>query len=350
MQKFLLIFLILFALQVPVQAQDGTCYCLVETDGDLPLMSSPLLGNVVTTVPPNTSYPIRRYARFQETIGAYLLEVDADTSGWIEVITLGTISGDCSLTEELLTAADFLDVCELTIVEPIMMFRDASLTEFLRDVFEDTLIIRETIGHTYIEKTTARNAISGRLYSGHAGPFRGYVPNYAVEYDDDCPEIVYESPVNAIAGEDTRLWSMPDAPNGRIFADIPTGTSLNVLAGPTHGIVSIDGVTTGDWYMVRHADYGTGWVWSARFELDTPFPPEPIASGIALENARLWTMPDAEHGTYIGTMTVGSAINLLSEPVQGVIRLDTGQVADWYYVENNRGRGGWLWVGRIQFD
>lgn len=65
-----------------------------------------------------------------------------------------------------------------------------------------------------------------------------------------------------------------------------------------------------------------------------------------LDNARVWTQPDATAGTVITTLETGIDVGVISEPVAGNIQDDL--IGDWVQVV----RGdviGWMWVDRLEF-
>ncbi len=67
------------------------------------------------------------------------------------------------------------------------------------------------------------------------------------------------------AGDNARLWSVPDVLAGSSLAAVPSGTSLTVLDGPVWGPVRLDIDASGWWWLVENLSGSeSGWLWQAR--------------------------------------------------------------------------------------
>lgn len=68
----------------------------------------------------------------------------------------------------------------------------------------------------------------------------------------------------------------------------------------------------------------------------------------ALDNARVWTEPDAAVGQMVGLLDVGTDVGIIEGPVQGRLQIESDLQGNWYKVQ----RGdivGWVWEERLLF-
>lgn len=73
-------------------------------------------------------------------------------------------------------------------------------------------------------------------------------------------------------------------------------------------------------------------------------------TALALNGARLWSVPDVTLGEVVATIPAQTALIVIDGPVNGPVRLDTDATGDWYFVQvSSTAQGGWLWQARLQF-
>ena len=65
-----------------------------------------------------------------------------------------------------------------------------------------------------------------------------------------------------------------------------------------------------------------------------------------LENARVWTQPNALTGEVIKALDAGTQVGVLGDPVAGNIQEDL--IGDWYQITQGSTLG-WVWVERLEF-
>jgi len=330
---FVLGFMLLFATasHVAVLAQES-CTFTLGTGSPVWLLSTPIGGHRVAQIFPNQSYPILREGVINDSAPAYELLVDGTTRGWIEVITIGEERGNCNVNPiQSLSISEFAEICEATIVEPAMLFRDSRLTQFFGEADEEL----NPIGQTFI--TVSPTSISASIYSGHAGPFQGVLASRNLQFDANCSLRPFVGLVTATALNGARLWTNPHVLMGKVITDVPAGTVFDVMTGPIASVISDNGETKGDWFLVRHAEYGTGWIWGGFLELSEPFPPEALDSGTTTGVVPVWLAPNT--GTPIDELPAGLTVNIL--------RISES----WYFIATSAGENlGWAQAEQIALD
>jgi hypothetical protein len=345
-------FLIALILYLPFVGRSGDmtiaqtdCTFTLQTEQPVELWSTPIGGSSGVIMQTNQTYPIVRVAVLGDSYPAYEFQIEEGVTGWYEVIILGDLSDDCDPGPmESVTVAEFPGVCEATITEATMLFFDPELTEIGRGPGQATYLTLPE-GRRFL--TIGSTAISAIVYGGHA-MYIGTVASHHLEFDPDCPEKPFITTITARTLEGARLWSNPHVQLGELTADVPAGTILEIMAGPVTGIITDDGGTEGEWYLVHNQSYGTGWIWSARLILNSDFPPEEIGMAQAMANTRIWSQPDVTVGTYLGDIPENAFTRLLDGPVEGRIRVDTDDIGDWYWVQTgDRTITGWVWAGRL---
>ena len=311
------------------------------------LWSTPIGGSSGVMMEPNVPYPIVRMARLWDNLPAYEFEIEDGVTGWYERGLNGRLNGDCDFgLGESVTVAEFPDVCEATIIEPTLLFFDRALTEQGRDAGQSVYIMfPEDMRFLTINST----AISAVIYGGHA-MYIGTVASHHLEFDPDCPEKTFITVITAQTRDGARLWSNPHAVLGEITADLPANAQVEIMTGPFTSVISTDGETLGDWYLVRSDAYGIGWIWSERLELSTPFPPDEIGSAFVTDNTRAWSQPSVRDGEYLADIPENTFVRIFEGPIEGAIRTDTDDLGEWYLVQiSNRTITAWVWAGRLEF-
>lgn len=336
--KIVLLFVGLVAALIPltgVHAQADACEYIVE-DNVIPLYSAPL--NIaslqIDVLQVGNTYTVEKRAE------RYLYVSGEEVEGWIHGLSLGgRTEGECSsLPEDARLLTEYPPVCFFTPVEAMRVYNDPSLTE-QHHAFDlqggqsyPVVFEHEASFFAYIDDA------AGGWVSGDAGFLSG-----------SCDELPQQDSYQqeAVALENARLWSQPNVRIGTVIADVAPETGLYVISGPVQGPIRVDTDDLGQWFYVSTGEQ-SGWLWEARFEFKEVSGDE-SESVLALENARLWSLPNVQQGSLIAFVNPGSEVLILQGPVNGPIRFDTIDTGDWYFVEVGTMRG-WIWEGRLALD
>lgn len=321
------------------------CTFTLRTEQPVELWATPIGGRNGVIMQIDQPYPVLRSATLEDSYPAFEFQIEEGVTGWYEWNLLGDLSDDCDVwTPERVTVAEFPGVCEATVTEPTMLFHDPELTKIGRDMGEPTYSIVPEGAHFL---TMGSTAISAIIYGGHA-MYIGAVGSHHLEFDPDCPEKSFMTTITAQTLEGARLWSNPHVQLGELITNIPEDTILEIMAGPVTGIITEDGETEGEWYLVHNQRYGTGWIWSERLISNSDLPLEEVGRARVTANTRVWSQPDVTMGAYLVDLSENAFVYLLDGPVEGRIRVDIEATGDWYLTQSgNRTITGWVWAGRL---
>jgi hypothetical protein len=316
------------------QAQADDCTYIVE-DNVIPLYSAPL--NIaslqVDVLPVGSTYTVEKRAE------RYLYLSSGGIAGWIHGLSLGgRTEGDCtSLPEDDRPLTDYPTVCFFIPIEAMHVYNDSSLTDE-HDAFD--LKGGESYPVVYADEASLFAYIDDAA-GGWVSAETGFVSGLC---DDLAKPDGYQQ---AIALENARLWSQPNVRIGAIVADVEPETPLHIISGPVLGSIRLDTEDLGKWFYVSDGTQA-GWLWEARVEFEEVDGDDVDTTVKALEDTRLWSLPNVQQGSLIAFVNPGSTVRILEGPVNGPIRFDTTDIGGWYFVEVGTTRG-WVWEDRLDF-
>lgn len=345
--SLLALLIILLALALPVSpppraTAEDTCTFTPHFNAT-PLYAAPLADPAQQRGEVPGGVPLLALKRSGLTYDALIyVTLDTTSGGWVDQRS-GTLTGACDdLPLDNTPLIDYPTICTAAVSQAVPFFDDAQLfTPKPFDLQPGTYVV------------TRRSAASVFVRLDHA--MGGWTALSAITLGPACSTVMQAAPFQAVALDNARLWTQPNVQTGARLLDLPSGTGVVILAGPVEGPIRYDTADVGDWYQVAYNGQ-SGWVWSARLDFNAAPPPvtppsTPSASPTARDNARLWSQPNVQAGQVIGFLTPGTALQLLSGPVEGPIRYDTTDTGDWYYVQAEGSLyAGWLWAGRIAFE
>lgn len=324
----------LLAFGAPADAQNACTFTAMPEPA--PLYHAPLADpkQQKDTLPAGGSYRVISKSGPQYD-ALFLVAIDDAYGGWVDPRS-GTLNGACDdIPIDDTPLATYPTICTLSANNPVSFFDDAALTLGKGALDPGTYVVTRRSG----------DALFVRL--DHA--MGGYVRASAGRLSDACDLLATEHPPLATAGPNARVWSAPDVRLGDVLGTLPVGSQVLIVDGPVRGPIRFDTDDMGDWFLVHGSNYVVGWVWSERLVVDEPGPPPTGAPGtVALDNARLWTVPNVHTGYVVAFLDAGTPLNVLAGPVTGPIRYDTDDMGEWYYVRSGDGWwAGWLWVARM---
>lgn len=152
----------------------------------------------------------------------------------------------------------------------------------------------------------------------------------------------------ARVGDNARLWTAPDVTTGEMMLSLEAESEVSVLEDPVLGIVVAESSLQGSWYRINYRG-SMGWIWEDRLTFGRTFTtPQPVtARATALADARVWSQPDITTGAVITTLLEDSEVNVIGQPVEGIIHQDTGALGIWYPVQQG-GTTGWVYGERLE--
>ncbi len=183
---------------------------------------------------------------------AALLAVDHAMGFWVDTRN-GTFSGDCSN----INAYQPENVRVLANTR-LWSQPDVVSGSVTRDITQGTTVT--IIGGTVVGRIRYGSPVTATWYPVTIDNQTGWVWAERLDFESS-PMLI----TDAIALENARLWSQPDVVSGSVLVDIPINTSMDIIGGPTVGMIQYNGLT-GVWYQVE-VDSQIGWVWERRIDL-----------------------------------------------------------------------------------
>lgn len=264
--------------------------------------------------------------------GSYLIEYGEGQRGWVDFHTriLNGTCPDTPLEGDAIPLSDFPTICFYTFDETLPVFGDAILSQQRGS---------ETIpaGRHPIEYKTD---VAVAVY-GSAERSGGFVSPKFGTFSGHCEGTIQL----ATALDGARVWSEPSIATGEVIATLESGSLVGVTEVGVEGEIQVG--VMGTWHKIVQGD-GVGWVWSERLQLREIFTaPQPVLGrATALDDARIWSQPDVTTGEVILTLLPDQSVNLIGDPQEGRIRLDTDEIGTWYPVQQG-GIVGWVYAERL---
>lgn len=184
----------------------------------------------------------------------------------------------------------------------------------------------------------------GYYWIEYADGERGWIDYHTIISNGRCDASPFLSPILSdfptmcfyIPSEDVAVSSSPEIVNDPNSSHYRAGSVLPVDAR----IGTVLGIAENG---ARYGGYvdGTRGTYSGHCEGTLP-----LAS--ALENARVWTEPNAVTGQAITALELGIEVGIIEGPVQGLLRADSDLQGDWYKIKRGELEG-WVWEERLLF-
>ncbi len=291
----------------------------------------------VASVQGGLSYQVLRSAQqhflVKYTIGGEGVWLDR-RSGYIEGNCLNIPVDETPLT-------DYDSLCFFSSANEVTIYTDATL-EAIKTPIGNLPPNREVL-------VTAQQGDAYFLHFDHA--MGGWVAKNSGTVRGNCENLSipdnHSSVLRGTTLDNTRLWSEPNVQTGVVVADVAAGTTLIIEDGPRLGSIRTDTQDQGHFYFVRiDSDTTSGWIWSARLLTGYVDPTQNVRA-VALDNARLWSLPDVTTGEITQDIPVGTVVTIEDGPQLGRIRVDTYDLGHWYLVSLNSGSSGWVWSERL---
>lgn len=189
------------------------------------------------------------YAVVSITDDAIELEGATDMSGGFVEANRGLLTGHCSGTRQLATALDNARVwtqpdatagdviTTLPIGAQVGVLSDPIVGNVQTDVVGDWVqVVRgDVVGWVWVERLTF-----GRTFT-----------------------TAQAADAQAVVGDNTRIWTQPDAKQGSILTALPAGTQVAITGDPVTGFIQLDTDLEGDWYPIQVGGT-TGWIYEGR--------------------------------------------------------------------------------------
>lgn len=323
----------------PTSTQSQTTDCQFVVSPTLeyaPVYSAPLSdgSQLITYASVGFSYPVL----MQNGIH-YQIQIDGQTA-WVDRRS-GVVNRECTdISMDTTPLSDFETVCMMTTTREVYTFTDQTRQTQMDLLPANTSlpITQFGVASFYVLLDSAR----GGWLSDDAGVITG-----------DCERVPQAGASNlVITNAETNVWSQPDVTIGDIVQTLDANTQLMLVSPPVRGAIRVDTDDVGEWYFVALNNQSSpiGWVWIGRLEfVDLDDLPTGDMTATALNNARLWSLPDVRSGVVIAPITYGTQLTVIGDSVQGAIRYDTDDLGEWYQVRVGA-LIGWIWAGRLQFD
>jgi hypothetical protein len=324
---------------LPVSAQETCTFTGAPGLDSIPLYHAPLThpSQQKEQILPGASYPV-----VMKNGAHFYITLDHAYGGWVDRRS-GLLSGPCDQIP--------VDTTPLAGYPTICLFTNPAVLQLYNEPVLSTLNGTLPAGHYVVVQ---RSTVSYRVLLDDT--FSRWVSAGGGQLSASCTSLPSESPMAATmaatALADARVWSAPSVQTSQILYTLAEGSQVVITGGPVQGSIQHDASVQGDWYSVYQSGTISGWVWSERLSLSSQLPPpDPSIHAAALDNARLWTVPDARKGSVVAFLDAGTQVTILAGPVRGPIRYDTPDEGDWYLVQPSQSTiTGWIWADRLAFE
>jgi hypothetical protein len=319
-KHILCLLLTIMLLPVPGAFTQDADTCRVQPIWDtMPIFAIPLeaYGMEIAYVPNGTEYEV---LMIRDMLGGledgyempmYLIQVDADTTGWTAYFTASLI-GDCD------------DIP-----------RDTSP----RDAYEGICYALNADGNTIAVLTSRVNGIEP--YCGHA--MARVAPLDEIEIVEPCETLPFRPAVISTTVS-TRLHRDPSE-QSEVLAALDAAVSVLAIEASSQTSAA------NRWFRVLTQDGMDGWIPAANTE-PSAVGWEAIGTGTLAARTNLWTTPDVTRGRVFTSVSEATGVNVLYGPVTGPIRRESELTGAWYFVsiETHEFMRWWVWEGNLTID
>ena len=321
----------------PTNNQTTNCQFTVSSTLEvIPVYAAPLSdgSQVIDYIETETTYPV-----IEQNGMHYHIAFNGQT-GWVDRRS-GALNQNCTdIPLDTTPLVAFESVCIVTTARDVYTTTDQTWQTRLDLIPSNTSLPITQFGVTgfYVQLDSAR----GGWLSDDAGVITGNC--------DTVPNGIDSNIV--VTNSDANIWSQPSIRVGEIVTTIGENTQLILVSPPMEGAIRQDTNDVGIWYYVafNNSTSPIGWIWEGRFDVvNADDLPSSDRRAIALENARLWSLPDVRNGVILAQLPYNTQLTIISDVVQGAIRFDTNDVGYWYQVRAGN-MIGWIWSERISLE
>lgn len=110
---------------------------------------------------------------------------------------------------------------------------------------------------------------------------------------------------------------------------------------------------SGESYFLRSEFSDIGWVAAEDGILGGncgALPEEPTLTATALEDAEVWSAPDAQTADFVYPLEEETQVTITGWPVRGPGEENSELMGEWYPIAQNGENVGWVWVNHLSFD